>query len=98
MSTDTMMTAASSGRVHTDEAKLKISVAGQGRRLSPDHLLALKRANVGKKATDETKRKLSASHRGKTQSPEHRAKIAAAIKAHWEGRRALQNGMGHVAD
>ena len=81
------MSAASSGRTHTNEAKDKIADSARGRKLSAEHVLALQRANTGKKATAETKEKLAASHRGKTHSPERRAKIAVAIKAHWEKRR-----------
>jgi hypothetical protein len=68
-----------SGRKHTDESKLKMSIAAKqrtnrpkGHHLTDDHKAKLSAAKIGKPApqkgkrlTDDHKRKLSESHKGK---------------------------------
>lgn len=49
------------GLRHTAEARLKISLAGRGRKLSPEHCKAIGDAHRGTKHTVETKRRISQS-------------------------------------
>lgn len=75
------------GRVHTEDARAKISAAGRGRKPSAQARLNMSKAQSRKILSDEHKAKISAAHlgrpgtnTGKRYTPEHRAKISAAHK------------------
>lgn len=82
-----------SGWKHTDEHKLKLSVIGKGRVMSPEHCARQSARQIGtvmsiearakmsiskKNMSVETKAKMSLAQKGKKLTPEHRAKIAAS--------------------
>lgn len=65
------------GMRHTDETKLRISRAGKGRKLSPEHCKLIGDVHRGLVHTDETKAKISATKQGKKikfSNPEERAR------------------------
>lgn len=79
------MSDASSGRIHTDEAKIKMSIAsmgnkkGLGKRCSEEKKIKISLANRGKKRSEETKRNLSIAHIGYKHTDEQKKKISAAL-------------------
>ena len=73
------------GRVHTLEARAKMSAALKGRKRSPEHSAKLSAALKGRKHTPETRAKMSASRTGQKRgphSPERIAKMVAAKKGY----------------
>ena len=61
------------GVKHTDDTKRKVSLAGKGKKTSPENRAAM----MGRKCSAETRAKMSAALKGRTISPEWRQKIAA---------------------
>jgi hypothetical protein len=68
------------GKTHTDEQKLKISLAGMGRKLSAAHRESLRLSRVGAVASHETRTRISQSRIGRGPSEELRAKTGRAVK------------------
>ena len=74
------------GKHHTDEAKLKISLANKGKNLSEEHKQKIAESlkgnknTLGKHHTEETKRKMSEAKKGHPVSEETKRKISAANK------------------
>ena len=68
------------GYVHTDEAKLKMSIAKKGKSLSPEHCKAIGRASLGHTLSDEAKAKLRAASLGRKASEETKQKLRDAHK------------------
>lgn len=62
------------GRTHTEESRRKISIAGTGRKHSPESIELSRSKRVGKVRSEETKQKMRESWRGK---PRSEAQIAA---------------------
>lgn len=67
------------GRVHTEEAKHKISLASKGRIFSDETKLKMSLARLGKRPSEETRKKLSESHKCEKSS-------------NWKGGRFKSNG------
>lgn len=65
---------------HSEETKLKISLANKGKRPAQKTLDACRNKNLGSKHTEEHKRKISSSLKGRVCSPETKAKISSANK------------------
>lgn len=53
------------GKHHTQEAKDRISALNKGRKLLPDHIAKLKKANTGRIKSEEERMKLSLANKGK---------------------------------
>ncbi len=77
----------SSGRIHSEETKKKLSEAHTGKTLSEEHKRKLSEVLKGKTLSEETKRKISEAHKGKISnrkgvilSEETRKKISEASK------------------
>lgn len=68
------------GYIHTDEAKLKMSVAKKGKSLSPEHCKAIGLRSLGHKMTEEGKAKLRAANLGRKASEETKQKLRDAHK------------------
>lgn len=81
------------GRKHTEEAKIKISIAQIGRKLSDDWKKNISDGHKGKKKSQEHKNKLAEASRGNKNnfgniySEEARRKISEASKRYWEKNR-----------
>lgn len=66
------------GLIHTDEAKLKMSIPNKGKIISEEQKKKVSEFHKGKVLTDEHKLKISLAHKGKKQKPhteEHKQKI-----------------------
>ena len=66
------------GLVHTDEAKLKMSIPNKGKIISEEQKEKVSQFHKGKILSEETKLKISLAHKGKKQKPhteEHKNKI-----------------------
>jgi hypothetical protein len=66
------------GLVHTDEAKLKMSIPNKGKIISEEQKKKVSEFHKGKVLTEEHKLKISLAHKGKKQKPlteEHKQKI-----------------------
>lgn len=93
------------GRLHTKQAKAKISASSKGKNnsmygkpgtrrgafVSEETRAKLSRAKIGQMHTEEAKKKISKSHTGKSLSKEHKQKIAAAIYDWWHPKNPDQN-------
>jgi hypothetical protein len=62
------------GRVHSEEARKKISVALKGRKASKSQVARLRKLNLGRKHTEEARGKISAANKGKSRSKSQRLK------------------------
>lgn len=51
------------GKKHSEEEKLKMSVAQKGKRLSEEHKAKISKTMKGHKVSEETKRKISEAHK-----------------------------------
>ena len=69
-----------SGFTVADETKLKISRSQKGKKLSPEHVAAMRAGQKGKKRSEEARRNMSAAFKGRKHSEETKAKIAASNK------------------
>lgn len=68
---------------HSEEHKLKLSIAHKGKPHSEETKLKLSISNKGKPKSEETKLKMSIAHKGKSQGPhseEHKLKLSIAKK------------------
>jgi len=79
----------SSGRICSEETKVKIGTAqkgdkhhGYGKSLSEEHKRKLSEAGKGRVFSEETRKKLSEKSKGRTMSEESRKKISQARKGH----------------
>lgn len=66
------------GLIHTDEAKLKMSIPNKGKIISEEQKKKVSEFHKGKVLSEETKTKISLAHKGKKQLPhteEHKLKI-----------------------
>ena len=66
------------GLIHTDEAKLKMSIPNKGKTISEEQKKKVSEFHKGKVLTDDHKLKISLAHKGKKQKPhteEHKQKI-----------------------
>jgi len=72
------------GGKHSEESKLKMSVAHTGKKLSKDHVAKIVNANTGKKRSEEYKQKMSEFHKGKIQSEETKEKISSNKKEYFK--------------
>jgi hypothetical protein len=66
------------GLIHTDEAKLKMSIPNKGKIISEEQKKKVSEFHKGKVLSEETKLKISLAHKGKKQLPhteEHKQKI-----------------------
>lgn len=83
------------GSFHTEETKIKIGLAGKGRKHTEEAKLKMSLVQKGKKLTEEHKRKIALAHTGKKMTLEqkallpkrvlsesHKAKIRASMIAH----------------
>lgn len=74
------------GKLHTEETKRRISEAGKGRKLSPEHRQALLKALIGHVGwyakTPEALARQRDTRRGVKNTPEHNAKITASKMGH----------------
>jgi len=68
------------GRKHTEEEKIKISLANKGKKLSEETKIKLSQSHKGKKLSSEHKRKIGLKSKEKWQNPEYREKILSLIK------------------
>ena len=68
------------GYRHTEDAKLKVSMANKGRKRSEEAIRKAAEANRGKVVTAEQRAKISIANTGKVRSQETRDKISAAKK------------------
>ena len=68
------------GYIHTEEAKLKISLAKKGKSLSPEHCKAIGLRSLGHKMSEEAKAKLRAANLGRKASEETKQKLRDAHK------------------
>lgn len=59
------------------ESRLKVSLALQGKRKSPEHVAKMRRANIGKTMSPYTRAKISEALTGRARSPELMERIAA---------------------
>ena len=67
------------GTHHTEETKIKMSLASKGKSKSKEHCLALSKARIGKVLTTEHRQNISKSNKGKKKSfrtDEHKRKIS----------------------
>lgn len=71
-----------SGHIHTDEAKQKMSEAVKGRIMSNETKQKISKIHKGKKTADETKQKIRDSLKGRTISTEQKKKISDTLKGH----------------
>lgn len=70
----------SSGHIHSEETKRKMSEAKKGKTLLEKHKRKLSEAKKGKTLSEEHRRKLSESQKGRIFSEEHRKKLSEANK------------------
>jgi hypothetical protein len=80
----------SSGYVHTEEGRVKMSTVRTGKRQSAQTVAKRVAKNIGKKRTPETKAKIGAANRGKKPSAETLAKLSAV-------RRGAKRSPEHLA-
>ncbi|MGV9243577.1 NUMOD3 domain-containing DNA-binding protein [Streptomyces sp. NPDC003710] len=80
------MSEAQRGRAHGSETRAKISESLTGKSLSEEHRAKLSATLKGRPLSETHREAL----RGKTHTPEARAKMSAAVRAHWERKRAEQ--------
>jgi group I intron endonuclease len=66
------------GVKHSPDARLRMSLAHLGKKLSAKTCDKMSMANKGKKLTAEHRAKISAAHKGRKKTREHTAKMAAA--------------------
>lgn len=73
------------GFKHTEESKIKMSVARKGKKHTPEHIAnrVASRKSGGKKRTPEQIEKTAKHLRGKPLSSEHAAKVSAALSSWW---------------
>ncbi len=71
------------GKHHSEEARKKISKAGQGRYHTEEAKKKIGDAHRGKRLSEETKRKISESEMGKKESMETRKKKSESMKRMW---------------
>lgn len=87
------LSAASTGKTHTQESRAKISIANKGKPFSLEHRAKISAAAMGNKrslgrvCSEETRAKISASRRGKKHSEETRKKMAATKQENREARK-----------
>lgn len=73
------------GHTHSEETKLKMSLAHRGKVKTAEHLNNISKALTGKKLTEHHKQKTRIARLGKTHSEESKKKISEAAKGrHWE--------------
>jgi group I intron endonuclease len=80
--TKAKISAANKGRIHTPEARARMSLGAIGRvrpPMSPETRAKIAIANTGKKHSPEVLARVAAANTGKKHSDEHKAKIAAAM-------------------
>ena len=63
-----------------EETKLKISSSQKGRKLTPEHIAAMRAGQKGKKRSEEARRNMSAAFKGRKHSEETKAKMSASRK------------------
>jgi group I intron endonuclease len=68
------------GYQHTEEAKLKMSVAKKGKPLTAKHCKAISQSNSGRKLSEESRLKISKANTGKKHTEETRQKLRDAHK------------------
>lgn len=71
------------GLVHSDEARIKMSIPNKGKIISEEQKKKVSEFHKGKILSEETKQKISQSHKGKKQKPhteEHKNKIRLKTK------------------
>jgi hypothetical protein len=68
------------GKQHSEETKIKMSIAATGKPKSEEHKQKLREINLGKKLSEETKRKISENHNRDYTDPIFRAKMSLAAK------------------
>jgi len=66
---------ANTGKIMSEETKLKISKSKKGKKQSPTHVENNRKARLGKKLTAEHASNISKALKGKPHSPEHNAKV-----------------------
>lgn len=64
------------GKIHSEEAKEKMSEIHKGKKLSEEHKQKLREASKGRTHSEETKEKISEAHKGKTFSEEHKQNLS----------------------
>lgn len=69
----------STGRLHTEASKAKMSAIQSGREISQEHREKLRQANLGKTQTAASNAKRSLSLKGRVFSDAHRAKLSASM-------------------
>ena len=72
------------GKVHSEEAKQKISESLKGKHYSADTKQKMSESRKGHKVLEETKQKISKSMKGKHHSEEAKQKMSEAMKARRE--------------
>jgi hypothetical protein len=70
-------------RKHSEETRLKMSLAHKGKKKSLDHSAKVGAAHKGRKLSEEHKAKMSQAKKGCSLSDAHRAKLAEAAKRQW---------------
>lgn len=68
------------GNKHSEETKLKMSLAHKGYTHSEEAKRKISESHIGKKHSEETRRKLSIAHKGRRNSEEARRKMSDALK------------------
>lgn len=68
------------GKTPSEETRIKIGVGNKGKKLSVEHIEALRKANIGRQMSDQHKEKLRRIHTGKIVSSETRRKQSIARK------------------
>lgn len=84
-----VMSSFATGRLHTDEAKLKISKAKKGKPRDTSYLLQY---HVGVPRSDETRKKISESNKGHTHSEKSKLLMSEKLKQSWARRKAETGG------
>ena len=82
------------GKNHSEETKLKMSVAKKGKRKTSEHAINISKARKGMKFTEEHKAKISSSKTGVKWSEEHKAALRERMKLHWVCRREMYGETG----
>lgn len=81
--TKARMSAASTGRTLSPEARGKIADAQRGKKRSNETKARISAGLTGREFSDEHRANLSAARTGTRHSPETRAKMSASMKARW---------------
>ena len=68
------------GAVRNAEFRAKVSAFHKGRKHTPEHIEANRRANTGLKRSEDTRRRVSDAKRGSIITPEQANKISSALK------------------